>query len=110
MTPTADLFEQPIARKRDPATSTEAAKRYTETKRRKVDAELVHDVILQHPGHTAAEISDILIRVHGLHWYKASRMPGKRISDLLDAGRLILGKDRKCEITGHVARTYYAQP
>jgi hypothetical protein len=106
---TADLFELPaIARRRDPETSHVAAEKCTRTTRQS-DCDLLHDLVMQHPGCTAGEYSKLLIDC-GMPAQKAARMPTKRLSDLCKAERLIIGKPRRCDVTGHTARTYYARP
>lgn len=106
---TADLFESaPIARRRDPVTSQLAAKSQ-EKKKRKLDTQLMYDLILEHPGHTAAEYANLLI-ARGVNWYRAARLPTKRISDLKKAGRLIVGPARRCDVTSDYAHVYYVQP
>ncbi len=104
---TLDLFDPARrARRTDPATSQLAAERYTRESLGK-DQRLLYDLIRQHPGHTAAELADLLIR-RGEHWYRASRLPTKRVSELLEMELVRAGRERKCRITGHLARTYYA--
>lgn len=103
------LFARPrIARRKDPATSKKAEAVYSKTKRGN-DCQLMYDLILEHPGHTATEYSRLL-RERGMEPYRADRMPSRRISDLRKTGRVMLGKPRKCQETGHDARTYYAIP
>lgn len=103
----AKAFNQPIARTLDPSTSHTAAIKYSATNRGK-DRKLMLDLIREFPGHTAAEYADIF-RQRGMHWYRAARLPTKRISELLrDPQRPIrTGKSRKCTVTDHKAQTYY---
>lgn len=101
---TADLFpdDLPITRQRDPYTSKIAAVRYS-VNRRADDKQRMLELIRDFPGRTAAELSAILIG-QGMCWYKAARMPTKRISDLKD--KLEIGAPRLCSITNEFARTY----
>ena len=103
----AQRFKEPVARTLDPATSHTAAIKYNATNRGR-DRRLMLDLIRERPGHTAAEYADIL-RQRGVHWYRAARLPTKRISELLrDAPPAVCtGRNRKCAITNHKAQTYY---
>lgn len=103
------MFEnQPIARRLDPVTSQQAAAGYTQGNRRR-DVEMMYELIHQLPGHTAAEYGDIL-RGRGMNWYRAARLPTKRISELVNNNRVVIGKRRQCAVTRHNAQTYYANP
>jgi len=102
---TGELFpeDSPLARQKDPWTSKLGAVRYS-GKRREGDKERMRDLIRRYPGHTAAEFSAILI-TNGMNWYKAARMPTKRIADIKH--ELVLGPARLCKITNEYANTYY---
>lgn len=100
-----NLLDPPIARKRDPETSRTAAVEY-DGKRRGKDCALLLDYIRRYPGHTASEYSERLI-ADGVHWYKAARMPTRRVHDLLERGDVWAGRARTCRITGRKAQVYY---
>ena len=102
---TGNLFDAPIARTSDPVTSHRAAACY-DASRRQPDALKLLDLIRRYPGRTAAEYSDIF-RQAGMDWYKAARMPGKRIRDLLNAGDVYAGTPRVCLVTHAEAAVYY---
>jgi hypothetical protein len=102
-----DLFSRRIARRTDPATSHLGAERYAREGLGK-DQELLYRLIRDNPGHTSAELADLLIQ-RGEHWYRASRLPTKRVSELIDLGKVVVGGERRCRITRHTARTYYAK-
>lgn len=101
---TADLFpdDAPIVRQNDPWTSKIAGVRYS-ANRRGDDKRRMRLLIEKFPGHTAAELSAILL-TQGVNWYKAARMTTKRIADIKH--ELKIGAPRKCKITGDYARTY----
>ena len=98
-----DFFAPPIARKRDPETSRIAAVQYTN---RDADKSLLLDLIQRRPGHTAAEYSQILFD-NGMDFYKAARMPTKRVHDLVHDGVVRVGGIRQCGKTKRKAQTYY---
>ena len=98
-----DFFAPPIARKRDPDTSKMAAVQYSN---RDADKGLLLDLIKRRPGHTAAELSEILF-LHGMDFYKAARMPTKRVHDLVHDGLVRVGGTRECGKTKRKAQTYY---
>lgn len=100
-----DCFGPPIARKRDPETSRAAAIAYDESSRDDDKARLLA-VIRRNPGHTAAEYSQILFE-SGMDFYKAARMPTKRVHDLVHDGAVRVGQARTCRKTGRKAQTYY---
>ena len=102
---TPDLFDPPIARHSDPETSHQGAAEYSHRGR---DQQIMYDLIRDYPGRTAAEYSDLL-RERGVHWYRAARLPTKRISDLKDAGRINVGPARRCAITRRQAQVYYVR-
>jgi len=103
---TGDLFDAPIARTSDPVTSHRAAAGY-DARGRQPDALKLLDMIRRYPGRTAAEYSD-LFRQAGMDWYKAARMPTKRIRDLLNAGDVYAGAARVCLVTHAEAAVYYS--
>lgn len=99
-----DFFAPPIARKRDPETSRRAVVEYTN---RDDDKALLLDLIRRHPGHTAAEYSQLLYQ-NGMDFYKAARMPTKRVHDLVHDRLVSVGTARRCRKTARKAQTYYA--
>ena len=101
-----DLFEPPIVRNTDPVTSHIAAKGYSETSRPK-DREIVRRLVRDNPGRTSAELSQIMFNA-GCDWYKAARMPNKRLSELCDLNLVRRGTPRTCSKTKRTAVTYYA--
>jgi hypothetical protein len=70
---------------------------------------MMYDLIAERPGLTSGEYGNILLE-RGIKPMRAIRLPTKRISDLMHRGDLILGESRKCSVSGHKARTYYAKP
>ena len=100
-----DAFGPPIARKNDPDTSQRAATSYDGYERGK-DKAMLLQAVKTFPGRTCAEYS-VLLKNGGLDWYKAARMPTKRMSDLVNERSVRVGPARKCEKTGRVAQTYY---
>lgn len=104
----ASLFDPPIARKRDPDTSRDAAVDYDGSGKRSKDCERLYQLILQHPKRTAAEYSCLLME-GGMHWYKAARMPTKRMHDLLARGDVEIAGTKTCQVTGRKAHMYRAR-
>ena len=90
-----DLFTQPhvLARNSDPETSLIAAR----------DMELTAlNLVLNNPGWTSAELEK-------RHGFERGQI-GKRLSTLVNNGRVIRGDKRRCEITGKLAFTHYTKP
>lgn len=99
------LLDPPIARKRDPDTSRTAAVDYDESGKRSADCERLYQLILAHPKRTAAEYSCLLMEA-GMHWYKAARMPTKRLSDLMARGDVEIVGTKTCGVTSRTAQMY----
>jgi hypothetical protein len=96
------LSQSPIARRRDPETSHEAAEHITNSGKRASQQNAVLDLVRRYPGHTSAELA-----VRGLsglidRWTVARRLPELRSAFLVKNG-----DKRKCGETGSNALTWY---
>ena len=108
MTP-LDLFSNPVAHRRDPAPSHEAAEAITDSGARGRQAEQVLALVRALPGRTAGELaSESRCAIVG-----GQRMPldrvqvARRLSDLKAAGHVRIGDARLCSIANRRASTWW---
>ena len=99
------LFDRPISRATDPATSSEAAAAVSH-KLGRCAARMLEAFetmgVTTNGGATASEAARHCVHVHGGN-VETFR---KRIGDLRVSGRIIEGEARRCDVTGHNATTY----
>lgn len=98
------LSDSPIARRRDPDTSHEAAEHVTASGSRARQQALVIDLVRRYPGHTSAELA-IKSELGGGdvdRWTAARRLP-----ELRKAWLVKNGEPRECGVTGRRALTWY---
>tara|TARA_B100000519_G_scaffold96672_1_gene84147 strand:+ start:5346 stop:5660 length:315 start_codon:yes stop_codon:yes gene_type:complete len=99
-----DLFTQPhvLARNSDPETSLIAAREMAATGQLGNMELTALNLVLNNPGWTSAELEK-------RHGFERGQI-GKRLSTLVNNGRVIRGDKRRCEITGKLAFTHYTKP
>mgnify|MGYP003668684449 CR=1 FL=1 len=99
-----DLFTQPhvLARNSDPETSLIAARELAATGQLGKMELTALNLVLMSPGSTSAELEK-------RNGYERGQI-GKRLSTLVNSGRIIRGDKRKCNITGKLAFTHYTKP
>jgi hypothetical protein len=100
-----DLFDFPAAHIGDPTTSHEAAARVTTNGARARHASLVLELVARHPGLTAIEL-----------WHRATgserdqlvepQEVRRRLTDLLHAGEVRQGSQRRCSVKGSTMVTW----
>lgn len=103
-----DFFTNPLARRTDPATSKDAAREYTKTRRR-TDLEIMLKLVAEHPGRTVGEYAQILYD-NGVDFYRAANLPRRRLSELVDLKLIERGEPRQCKKTRKQAATHYPKP
>ena len=96
----SDPMHAPIARKRDPETSRQAAKAITESGARKNQQNTILNAIKSYPGRTSYELT----RCCPLDRYQVAR----RCAELEQAGLIRKSLPRECQITGRNAHTWEA--
>jgi hypothetical protein len=99
------LFDNPAAHTADPATSHEAAEQHTVSGRRAKHAAIVLELVRGNPGLTAVELWYVSERRQELHEMQEVR---RRLTDLLDAGKVRQGAARRCAWRGTSMVTWYA--
>lgn len=84
------------ARKTDPETSHEAARKVERKGKANAQRQKCEKQVRQYPGCTAAEYSESL-----------GFLAHKRLPELRQAGIIANGTDRKCKVTGQMAMTWW---
>jgi len=102
MTPVS-LFPNPIAHRRDPAPSHEAAEAISASGARGRQAGRVLALVEAWPGSTAGELARIANDDPPLDRVQVAR----RLSDLKAAGRVRIGEARPCDVAGRRASTWW---
>ena len=101
MTAQLDLLsDSPIARRRDPETSHEAAEHVMKTGMRGRQQREVFALVNAYPGHTSAELA---AKSNLDRWTVARRLPELRAAWLVKNGI----ESRMCSVTGRSGLTWY---
>lgn len=98
--PMVSGFRNPIAHTDDPSSSREAAAKAEQTGMRKRHADRVERLVAENPGETACELA----AKSDLGEYQIRR----RLTDLLQAGRIVRGPQRKCSVKGTTMVTWFS--
>lgn len=94
------LFDNPIARRKDPKSSHEAADEITRSGNRASQAQEVLALVRRHQGHTSLELSRFS---RTLDRYQVAR----RLADLNEAGLVYQGQLRNCSIGKRLAVAWF---
>jgi hypothetical protein len=105
-TPEVERRVKALRRMENPEPSHKGAEEVTMPGRKQQQMETLLKMIKRRPGHTAAEYS-VLLYAAGMDFYIAARMPNKRVTDLVNEGKIRAGLPRECGKTGREARTFY---
>lgn len=103
------LADIPVAHRRDPATSHEAARAVTESGRRQTQADRVYGLVLRFPGRTAGELaaeSAVEALQAGRESYDRYQV-ARRLSDLREMHLVTRGPARRCEVAGTTQCTWW---
>lgn len=93
----------PRARTSDPATSHEAAAAIESSGLAAMQLDRTADAVTRHPGHTTAELAQLIAATTGEDEGTVRHWLGRRMSEAARLGRIVGAGRRTCAVTGRTA-------